>query len=146
MAPPLIYVSRLVRLPLLGADGIPIGHLDDVVLSPPGGPESPPRALGFVATVQRRKIFVNANRVGELDNAGARMQTGTVDLRRFQLRPGEVLAKTGIFDKKVGTLVVHDIALVATTEPPGWQVASLSLGSGGLLRRRRADKVVPWTE
>ncbi len=146
MAPPLIYVSRLVRLPLLGADGIPIGHLDDVVLSPPGGPEAPPRVLGFVATVQRRKIFVNANRIGELNNAGARMQTGTVDLRRFQLRPGEVLAKEGIFDKKVGTLVVHDIALVATTEPPGWQVASLSLGSGGLLRRRRADKVVPWSE
>ena len=146
MARPLIYVSRLVRLPLLGADGIPIGHLEDVVLSPPAGQEAPPRVLGFVATVQRRKIFVNANRVGELNNAGARMQTGTVDLRRFQLRPGEVLAKEGIFDKKVGTLVVNDIALVATTEPPGWQVTSMSLSSGGLLRRRRADKVVPWSE
>ncbi|HUP68950.1 MAG TPA: CBS domain-containing protein [Acidimicrobiales bacterium] len=146
MAPPLIYVSRLVRLPLLGADGFPIGHLEDVVLSPPGGPDAPPRVLGFVATVQRRKIFVNANRVGELNNAGARMQTGTVDLRRFELRPGEVLAKEAIFDKKVGTLVVNDIALIATTEPPGWQVTSISLSSGGLIRRRRADKVVPWSE
>ncbi|MDP9404314.1 MAG: CBS domain-containing protein [Actinomycetota bacterium] len=146
MAPPLIYVSRLVRLSLLGADGVPIGHLDDVVLSPPGGPDAPPRVLGFVAIVQRRKIFVNANRVGELNTAGARMQTGTVDLRRFQLRPGEVLAREGILDKKMGALVVNDIALAATTEPQGWQVDSLSLSPAGLLRRRRADKLVPWSQ
>lgn len=147
MARQLIYVSRLVRLPLLGSDGVPIGHLEDVVLTPPGGPTTPPRVLGFVATVQRRKIFVNANRVGELNTAGARMQTGTVDLGRFELRPGEVLAREGILDKLVGGQVVNDIALVATTEPQGWQVESLSLSPSGLLRRRRrVDKVVAWTE
>ena len=50
-----IYVSRLVRLPLLDAEGVAIGRLDDVVLSP-SGPGAPPRVLGFVAVVQRRRI------------------------------------------------------------------------------------------
>ena len=53
MAGPPIYVSRLLRLPLLGSDGVPIGGLDDVVLTP-RGPSQPPRVLGFVANVQRR--------------------------------------------------------------------------------------------
>ena len=76
-----IYVSRLVRLPLLDAEGVAIGRLDDVVLSP-SGPGAPPRVLGFVAAVQRRRIFVNANRVGEIDASGVRLSSGTVDLRR----------------------------------------------------------------
>src|SRR5205823_10660309 len=67
-----IYVSRLVRLPLLDAEGVAIGRLDDVVLSP-SSPGAPPRVLGFVASVQRRRIFVNANRVGEIDASGIRL-------------------------------------------------------------------------
>ncbi len=139
-----IYVSRLVRLPLLDADGLAIGGLDDVVLSS-GAPPSPPRVLGFVATLQRRHIFVNANRVAEIDSSGAHMQTGTVDLRRFELRPGELLARQSVLDRQVGNEVVNDIALEAVTEPRGWRVSSVSLSSSGLFRRR-SSRVVPWTE
>jgi len=32
------------------------------------------------------------------------------------------------------------------SEPKGWEVVSASLGSAGLLRRRRAGRMVPWTE
>ncbi len=140
-----IYVSRLLRLPLVGSDGVPIGGLDDVVLAP-RGPSQPPRLLGFVANVQRRQIFVNGNRVREIDSAGAHMQTGTVDLRRFEPRPGELLARGSIFDRQLDGRVVNDVALEATTEPRGWQVASVSVGPGGLLRRRRSSRDVPWNQ
>ena len=146
MAGPLIYVSRLVRLPLVGADGSSIGRLDDVVLSPPAGPDSPPRVLGFVASVQRRRIFVNANRVRTVDSGGAHMQTGTVDLRRFQLRPGELLARASVLDRRVGASVVDDLALREVSEPRRWVVESASLGPAGLLRRRRAARTVAWTD
>lgn len=146
MAGPLIYVSRLLGLPLLGADGeLAIGSLDDVVLAPRGAGQAP-RVLGFVANVQRRHIFVNANRVGDLDSSGAHMQTGTVDLRRFEPRPGELLVKGSVLDRQIDGRVVNDVALEATDEPRGWQVASVSLGAGGLLRRRRSSRDVPWTE
>jgi CBS domain-containing protein len=77
-----IYVSRLVRLPLLDADGMALGRIDDVVVVP-SGPTVAPRVLGFVASVQRRGIFVNANRVEEIDASGVRLRGGTVDLRRL---------------------------------------------------------------
>jgi CBS domain-containing protein len=146
MAGPLIYVSRLLGLPLLGADGeLAIGSLDDVVLAP-RGPNQPPRVLGFVAGVQRRQIFVNASRVGELTSSGARMRTGTVDLRRFELRSGELLVRGSILDRLVGALVVYDVALHATTEPAGWELAKVSLGPIGLFRRRRSGREVDWAE
>ncbi|MGH9181446.1 MAG: magnesium transporter, partial [Acidimicrobiales bacterium] len=125
---PVIYVSRLVRLPLLGADGVSIGRLEDVVLTPPPGPDAAPLVLGFVASVGRRRIFVNANRVGAVDLAGAHLRTGTVDLRRFGLRPGELLARASVLDRRVGAAVVDDLALAEVGEPKRWEVVSASLG------------------
>ena len=145
MAGPPIYLSRLLRLSLVGADGMAVGSLEDVLLAPRGAGE-PPRVLGFVANVQRRQIFVSASRVGEIDSSGAHMRTGTVDLRRFELRSGELLAKGSVLDHQVGGQVVNDLALEATTEPAGWQLATVSLGPGGLLRRRRSSRDVEWTE
>ncbi|MGH9285502.1 MAG: magnesium transporter MgtE N-terminal domain-containing protein [Acidimicrobiales bacterium] len=145
MSAPPIFVSRLVRLPLLDADGVAVGRVVDVVLSASGPTESP-GVLGFVAAMQRRRIFVNVNRVGEIDAAGARLRSGTVDLRRFGKRQGELLAKADVFDRRVGAEVVNDLALVAGTGGRAWEVASVSLSTAGLLRRRRAGRVVPWTE
>jgi CBS domain-containing protein len=141
-----IYVSRLVRLPLLDGDGVAIGRIDDVVISP-SGPGMAPRVLGFVAAVQRRLIFVNANRVGEIDAAGVRLSSGTVDLRRFALRPGELLARRHILDRPIGTDRVNDLALQASPRRfRSWEVAAVSIGPRGVLRRRRGGRIVSWTE
>ena len=141
-----IFVSRLTRLPLLDGEGVPVGSLADVVLAP-SGPGSAPRVVGFVATVQRRQIFVNVNRVGEIGPDGVRLHTGTVDLRRFQARRGELLAKADLMDRRIGGEVVNDVAIAAT---PGsfrsWCIASVSLSSVGLLRRRRGGRIVGWKE
>jgi CBS domain-containing protein len=138
-----IYVSRLVRLPLLDVDGVPLGRIDDVVVVP-SGPAVAPRILGFVALVQRRGIFINANRVGEIDAAGVRLHSGTVDLRRFSLRAGELLIKADLFDRSVNGETVNDVAIEAA---PGdfrvWRVASVVLGHAGLFRRR-GNRDVSW--
>ena len=134
-----IYVSRLVRLPLLDADGMAVGRVDDVVVVPSGA-STPPRVLGYVAAVQRRAIFVNANRVAEIDNAGLRLRGGTVDLRRFSLRPGELLLKANILDRTTPKGVVNDVAIEeAAGAVRRWQVGSVVLGRGGLLRRRGGE-------
>ena len=65
MASELIYAFRVMRLPLLDAGGAEIGKIDDIVVVP-GRPGQPPRVTGFVATSQRRRIFVNAARIAEL--------------------------------------------------------------------------------
>ena len=140
-----IYVARLTRLPVMGPDGLAVGKLDDVVVAP-SSPTHAPRVLGFVANVQRRQIFINAARVAEIDSNGARLATGTLDLRRFQKRQSEILAKGDLFDRRFGGEIVNDISIrVQTGEPKGWEGATVALSAAGLLRRR-AGRVVGWEE
>jgi hypothetical protein len=141
VASALAFVSRLVGLHLLASDGSPVGRIADVVLAHPA-PESPPPVVGFVADVGRRQIFVNANKVHELDTNGARLQTGTVDLQRFKLRHGEVLVRKGLLDKRVGSEVINDIAIRLTAgEARAWEVANVALSSTGFLRRRSSNRL-----
>src|SRR5579871_4954765 len=86
----ILYVSRVTRLPLMGADGSDLGHVVDVVLDMGG---RPPRVNGFVVGgMQRRRVFIGAGRVGEIDTRGVRLRRGAVNLRQFELREGEKLA------------------------------------------------------
>lgn len=146
MADDLVYVSRLVRLPLLGADETDIGRLVDVVLTIPAGGEPPPVA-GFVVEVQRRRVFVSAGRIAELGPDGARLRRTLLNMHPFELRPGEVLVVSEIVGRKVRSEQVVDIGIIAT---PGvqfaWQVATVALGTASLLRRLRTHKVVEWDE
>jgi CBS domain-containing protein/sporulation protein YlmC with PRC-barrel domain len=140
-----IYVSRLVRLPLLDADGMALGRIDDVVVVPSGS-TVPPRVLGFVALVQRRGIFVNGNRVEEIDASGVRLRGGTVDLRRFALRAGELLLKANVLDRPTPGGVVNDVAIEEAEKAlRRWVVGAVVLGRGGLLRRREGA-TVSWRE
>jgi len=142
--PALVYVSRVVRLPLLDRDHVPVGRIDDLVLSPHTERRSP-RLLGFVVRVHRRQIFVNANRVGDIDVSGVRLRSGTVDLHRFRLRQGELLARR-LLDRQLEGETVTDLSLVHTAEPEGWQVESVALLGTRRLARRRAVRMVPWTD
>ena len=69
MSERVIYISRITRLPLVGADGSDLGHVVDVVLDLGG---KPPRVIGFVVGgVQRRRVFVGVGRIGEIETRGA---------------------------------------------------------------------------
>ena len=85
----IVYVTRVTRLPLVGADGADVGRVADVVLDLGG---RPPRVNGFVVAVGRRRVFVGAGRVGEISNDGVRLRRGSVNLRQFVLRAGEQLS------------------------------------------------------
>jgi hypothetical protein len=84
----LVYVTRVTRLPLVGADRADVGRVVDVVLDLGG---LPPRVNGFVVAVARRRVFVGAGRVGEIQSDGVRLRRGSINLRQFELRPGEQL-------------------------------------------------------
>ena len=113
----------------------------------PGGITQPPDVTGFVANIQRRKIFVNANRVGNIDANGVRLVRGSVDFRRFERRSGELLAKEDLLDRPIGGEVVNDIALhLNRASARGWEVSSVSLTSAGMLRRRRAARTADWRD
>lgn len=139
-----VFVSRLIGLEVLTSDGAPVGRLVDAVLGYPASEIAPP-VLGLVALVQRRQIFVNANRIAEIDGGGVRLHSGTVDLRRFKLRNGEKLVVGDILDRKVGRELINDVAL--RPSPNGtraWEVSGVSLATTGVLLRRRTGRLVGW--
>ena len=141
-------MSRLTRLPLVGADGADVGRVVDVVLDLGG---RPPRVNGFVVAVGRRRVFVGAGRVGEIENEGVRLRRGSVNLRQFELRPGERLVIGELFGGRVRSGRVVDVGLTPAPEPFAWEVATLALanrglGNRGLTGRRRSPELIDWSE
>ena len=83
-----------------------------LVARPTGAaPGDLPRVTGFVAESQRRRIFVNANRLADVQGDGLRLRSWDVDLNPFKSRPGEVLVGRDVIDQRVGEETVSDVAL-----------------------------------
>jgi len=141
------YLSRLQRLPLLDGDGAVLGRVEDVVIVP-STPGEPPPVIGFVVgTAGRRRIFVNGNKVADIDPGGVRLVQGTVDYRAFRKRDGELLARADVIGRHVGGEVVADLSIIPT--PLGaraWQVHDVALAAPGVLRRRRGGRTATWKE
>jgi len=137
MAGEVIYAFRVTRLPLLDAGGSEIGKIADIVLVP-GRTGQPPRVVGFVATSQRRRIFVNAARVASLDNDGVRLRSWDVDLHPFKRRSGETLIAAELIDRTVRGETVSDIGLIEIDDGrvQRWEVVKVRLEELASRRRR----------
>jgi CBS domain-containing protein/sporulation protein YlmC with PRC-barrel domain len=139
----IVYVSRLTRLPLLGADGAELGRVSDGVVDLGS---KPPRVNGIVVAVQRRRVFVGIGRIGEIGNEGARLRRGSVNLRQFELRDGEMLLAGQVIGRRVRGDRVVDIGLTPAPDQVGWEVATIALAGGRLPRLRRTPEVIDWSE
>ncbi len=147
MAGDLIYAFRIMRLPLLDAGGATIGRIDDIVLAP-GARGTAPRVLGFVASSQRRRIFVNANRVASLDSEGARLRSWDLDMNPFKPKAGEILVGAHVIDRRVGDETVSDVALRQVTDgrQNWWEPSKVRLARRTMMRRRPSYRLVDITE
>jgi len=146
MSGELLYAFRIMRLPLLDAGGQAIGKINDIIVVPGRGTEAP-KVLGFVATSQRRRIFISATRISTLDNAGAQLKSWDINLTPFRTRTGEQLLGKDILDKKRGDEIVSDVALVHHTgKTSSWQISKVRLSKRGLLSGRAGHRLVDWQE
>ena len=144
MSDRIIYVSRITRLALVGADGSDVGHVVDVVIDMGG---RPPRVNGFViGGVQRRRVFVGAPRIGEIDTRGLRLRRGMINLRQFELRSGEKLAAGELMNARINGRRVVDIGLTPGPEPFEWEIATVALAGRRIPGRRRTPDVLDWSE
>jgi len=136
-----IFTSRLRGRPLLDSDGLTIGRIRDVVIMPSGS--EPPRALGLVVTLQRRRIFVNLGQIAEISIDGAHLRGGAVDLDRFTRRTGEILASE-LYGQHVEDGTIADVAISpAEHQRAGWAVSDLAVSHGRSLLHR-GPTIVPW--
>jgi CBS domain-containing protein len=139
----ILYVSKLVRLSLVAADGSDVGHLVDLVIDLGG---KPPRINGFVVRVGRRNVFVGAGRVGEISGEGIRLRRGSINLRQFELRPGERQIVAEVFGRRLRNERVVDVGITPAPEPFAWEVVTVAVGARGLRGRRRPPRVIDWSE
>ena len=96
------FVARLAGLPVIGPDGDDIGRIRDVVVTMRSG-HKPPRVIGLVVELPtRRRIFVPMLRVASIDPRSVSLVSGTINLHRFQSRPGENLVLGALVDSVIG--------------------------------------------
>ena len=118
-----IFTSRLRGRPLLDSEGLTISRIRDIVLLPSAGTE-PPRALGLVVTLQRRRIFVNLGQITEISIDGAHLHGGAVELERFTRRTGEMLASE-LYGQHTEDGTIVDVAISPSDRPrAGWEVSA----------------------
>jgi len=147
MAGELIYAYRVMRLPLLDAGGSQIGSIDDLIVVP-GPVGKRPRVVGMVATSQRRRSFVNAASVSELDGNGARLRSWAIDLHPFKVRPGETLLGESILDRRLPSGErISDVGLLEATDgnTRWWEIDKVRLAKRSSLGRRTTYRLVDWT-
>jgi CBS domain-containing protein len=137
-----IFTSRLKGRPLLDSDGLTIGRIRDVLILPAPGSD-PPRALGLIVTLHRRRIFVNLGRIAEISVDGAHLLGATVDLERFTPRTGEILASE-LYGRHIGDGTVADVAITPSEQSrAGWEVNALAVTHR---LRLRGPLIVPWNK
>lgn len=140
-----VFTSRLTGRQLLDGDGLAIGRIRDVVILPSAGGDRP-WVLGLVVTLQRRHIFVNLGRIAEISIDGVHLRGGTIDLRRFSRRTGEILASE-LYGKPTGRGTVVDVGIVPSEQRRGgWDVAVLAISQGRGLGLRHSSIVDPWDQ
>jgi flagellar motility protein MotE (MotC chaperone)/sporulation protein YlmC with PRC-barrel domain len=148
-----IYVARLAGVAVFDPNGDPVGRVRDVVVMfRPGS--LPPRVLGPLVEIQhRRRIFVPIGRVTSIEAGAVVLATGSVNLRRFEQRPGEALVLGGLLDrtatiKETGARVTVIDAAMEQTRTKDWVLTRLAVRDLGsrLGRRRGHVRQVEWEE
>ncbi|MFG1928231.1 magnesium transporter MgtE N-terminal domain-containing protein [Cryptosporangium sp. NPDC048952] len=151
-----IYLARLAGVAVFDPSGDQLGRVRDAVVRPRAEVSRPPRVTGLVVEiVHRRRIFVPLGRVTAFDPDAVMLNTGTISLRRFEQRTGELMALGDMLDRQVtlageppARAVVVDVAMERSRSGE-WELVKVAVRehSTGVLGRRRGHlKQLDWAE
>ncbi|HEU4349135.1 MAG TPA: CBS domain-containing protein [Actinoplanes sp.] len=96
-----VYLARLAALPVFDPNGDRVGRVRDAVVRL-RTTNRPPQVVGLVSEMAlRRRIFLPIGRVTSMDSESVVLSTGTLNLRRFEKRPNELLVLEDLLDRRV---------------------------------------------
>jgi Mg/Co/Ni transporter MgtE len=96
-----VYLARLAGLPVFDPNGDRVGRVRDAVVRL-RTTNRPPQVVGLVAEMAlRRRIFLPISRITSMDAESVVLSTGTLNLRRFEKRPNELLVLGDLLDRRV---------------------------------------------
>jgi Mg/Co/Ni transporter MgtE len=100
VTPTRIYVARIAGLTVFDPNGDAVGRVRDVVARLRDA--NSPHVVGLIAELpMRRRVFLPIGRVISIDADAVALSTGTVSLRRFERRTGELLVLEDLLDRQV---------------------------------------------
>ncbi|MFD0683152.1 magnesium transporter MgtE N-terminal domain-containing protein [Actinomadura fibrosa] len=151
-APTRVFIARLAGIAVFDPAGDQVGRVRDIVVALRLGPR-PPRVLGLVVeVVRRRPVFLPITRVTVIE-ADAIIFDGRLNMRRFEQRASETLVIAEMLDRTVRLresgerVMVVDVAM-EPTRTRDWLLSKVAVrrtgGRGRGLRRRGESLVVDW--
>jgi CBS domain-containing protein len=155
---PLLMLTQLVGNPLLNPAGERLGMVADFIvrLADSGYPP----VTGLKVRVGGRDLFVDASLLAKLAPDDIRLGAQKLDLGRFERRPGEVLLREDILDRRLINVAAgrpmnaNDLALAQIDGQ--WRLVGVDPSPRGALRRllpqrmrrkkRRPAPIVNWND
>lgn len=155
---PVVMLTQLVGSPLINPAGEQLGVVDDFIvrLADSGYPP----VTGLKVRVGGRRLFVGANLIAKLAPGDIRLGAQKLDLGRFERRPGEVLLREDILDRRLINVAAgrpmnaNDLALAQIDNQ--WRLVGVDPSPRGALRRllpqpmrrkkRRPAPIVTWND
>ncbi|WP_433531167.1 magnesium transporter MgtE N-terminal domain-containing protein [Micromonospora sp. CA-263727] len=99
--PTRVYIARLAGVAVFDPNGDQVGRVRDAVARVRPS-QRPPEVVGLVAEMpMRRRIFLSINRITSIDADAIVLGSGTLNLRRFEKRPNELLVLQELLDRRV---------------------------------------------
>jgi flagellar motility protein MotE (MotC chaperone) len=99
-----VYLARLAGLPVFDPNGDRVGRVRDAVVRL-RTTNRPLQVVGLVAEMAlRRRIFLPIGRVTNMDAESVVLGSGSLNLRRFEKRPNELLVLEDLLDRRVTVL------------------------------------------
>jgi CBS domain-containing protein len=98
-----VFIARLAGVAVYDPNGDQVGRVRDAVARP--RPGQPPRIIGLTVEIGvRRRIFLPLGRVTSIEPESVLLSTGTINLKRFEKKPGESLVLEDLLDRRVTVL------------------------------------------
>ena len=89
MAIEILHLSSVVKSALVDRNGDRLGRVEDLIVKLGDNPHPP--LSGLVVRIGQRSLFVPIDRIAAIDPGRVEMVGDTVNLQRFERRPGELL-------------------------------------------------------
>lgn len=152
-----MLLTQLVHSPVVNPAGNRFGRLQDVIVRLADG--GYPRVSGLKVRIGGRDLFVPAHMVQRMEPGRVQLESQTLDVGRFERRPGEVLLAEDVLDRRLIDVaagrLVHADDLVISESDGGWQLVGVDPTPRGILERllpgqRRQmpppDQILDWTD
>ena len=144
-----VFLAKLAGTPVFDPNADRVGKIRDAVASLRHD-NLAPRILGFIVEVpQRRKIFIPITRVTSIDDGGVFI-TGSLNIRRYQPRHGEITLLGELLDHKTrlrengNVVVIEDIGM-ELRDNRDWYAEHVHVQEKSKSFGRRSTQTLSWS-